>query len=162
MNEDLFRKSSLEYVNSQDKLDTYIKVTNPGAWLLISGIFLLLACAVIWSGAASLKTTVPVTGMVDRKEIHIFVSPETAKEFEEGMALEQAGQKLGKIRKIKEEPVRRETAGAGYLTEYFRDTRLEKWNVEIIVSNDSKLAQGEEVRGSVVIKESKILDLIIE
>lgn len=162
MNEDLFRKSSLEYMNSRDKLDTYIKVTNPGAWILVTGIFLLLACAVIWSKASGLKTTVPAAGVVDQKEIHLFVSPETAEEFEEGMAVEQAGQKLGEIREIAKEPVRREMAGVGYLTEYFRDTRLGKWNVEIIASNDRKLKEGEAVEGAVVTKESKILDLIIE
>lgn len=161
MNEELFRKSSVEYVTSRDKLDTYIKVTNPSAWLTVAGIFLLLVCAVIFGGAASLKTTVPVTGVVAKKQIHVFVSPEQAEEFKEGMAFERKQQKLGEILEIKEEPVRRELAGGSYLTEYYRDVRLGEWNVEIVISNDQGLMEGEEAEGSVVTKESKILELII-
>lgn len=161
MNEELFRKSSVEYVTSQEKLDTYIKVTNPGAWLTVAGIFLLLICAVIFGGAASLKTAVPVTGVVAKKQIHVFVSPEQAEELKEGMAFERKQQKLGEILEIKEEPVRRELAGGGYLTEYFRDVCLGKWNVEIVISNDQELMEGEAVEGSVVTRESKMLELII-
>lgn len=160
MNEELFRKPSVEYVTSREKLDTYIKVTNPGAWLTVAGIFLLLICAVIFGGAASLKTTVPVTGVVEKKQFHVFVSPEQAEELKEGMAFERNQQKLGEIIEIKGEPVRRELAGGSYLTEYYRDVRLGKWNVEIVISNDQGLAEGEEVDGSVVTKESKMLELI--
>lgn len=162
MNEELFRKSSIEYVNSQDKLDTYIKVTNPGAWITVTGILVLLLSAAVWSKALSLKTTVPASGIVEGEEIHIFASPEEAEEFETGMAVEQDGQKIGEVRKIIKEPVRRELAGLGYLTEYFRDTRLGEWNVEIVASNDRKLPEGEEIDGVVVTEESRILDLIIE
>ena len=162
MEEDLFRKSSLAYANEKDKLDAYIRVTNPGAWFVVTGVFLLLACAAVWTCALSLKTTVPVAGAVNRQEIHVFASAEQAEAFCEGMAVEQDGQKLGVIRKIAEEPVRQEKAGAGYLTEYFRDVRLFEWNVELVVSNDRKLAEGEEIDAFVVTKESRILDLIAE
>ncbi len=58
----------------------------------------------------------------------------------------------------------RERSGIGYLTEYYRDVRLEKWNVEVVISNDQGIAEGEEIEGSVVTKESKVLefDLIRE
>lgn len=52
MNEELFRKSSLESLNSGEKLDTYIKVTNPGAGFLVTGILIMLVCAAVWIGAS--------------------------------------------------------------------------------------------------------------
>lgn len=164
MNEELFRKSSVEYVTSQEKLDAYIKVTNPGAWLTVTGIFLLLVCAVIFGGASRLKTTIPVSGVVEKQKIHVFVSPGQAEELREGLAFEKKQERLGEILEIAEEPVRRELAGIGYLTEYYRDVRLEKWNVEVVISNDQGFAEGEEIEGSVVTKESKVLefDLIRE
>ena len=161
MNEELFRKSSVEYVTSKERLDEYIKVTNPGAWLTVTGIFLLLVCAVIFSGASNFKTAVPVSGVVEGKKIHVFVSPGQAEEMAEGMAFEKNQQKLGEILEIGEEPVRRELTGSGYLSEYYRDVKLEKWNVEVVISNDRGLAEGEEIDGSVVTKESKILELIV-
>lgn len=161
MNEELFRKSSVEHVTSREKLDIYIKVANPGAWLTVIGIFLLLICALIFGGAASLKTAVPVTGVVEADQIHVFVSPGQAEEFREGMTFERKQQKLGEILKIAEEPVSRELTGRNYLTEYYRDVKLEKWNVEVIISNDQSLAEGEEVDGSVVTKVSKVLEMIV-
>ncbi len=162
MDEELFRKSSLEHLSSREKLDTYIKVTNPGSYLTIAGIFLLLICAAVWAGAANLKTTVPVVGVVNQKQIHLFVSPKQAQELREGMKVEQDKQKIGEILKVKKEPVRRELAGIGCLTEYFRDVYLEKWNVEVVVSNDRKLPEGEEIQGVIVTKESKIFQLLTE
>lgn len=162
MNEELFRKSSVEYITSQEKLDAYIKVTNPGAWLTVTGIFLLLVCAVIFCGASSLKTTIPASGVVEKQKIHVFVSPGQAEELKEGMVFEKKEERLGEILEIAEEPVRRELAGKGYLTEYYRDVRLEKWNVEVVVSNDRRFAEGEEIEGSVVTKESKMLEMIAD
>jgi len=162
MDEELFRKSSLEYLNSKEKLDTCIKVANPGAYLTVAGIFLVLICAAVWVGAANFKTTVPAAGVVDQKQIHLFVSPEQAQELKEGMKVERDQQKIGEILEIAEEPVRRELAGAGYLTEYFRDVYLEKWNVEVVISNDRNLPEGEELQGYIVTKESKLFQWIIQ
>ena len=52
MNDELFRKSSLESLNSGEKLDTYIEVTNPGAGFLVTGILIMLVCAAVWIGAS--------------------------------------------------------------------------------------------------------------
>ena len=35
MNEEIFRKKSLDKVKSPENLDDYIRVSNPGVWLFI-------------------------------------------------------------------------------------------------------------------------------
>lgn len=161
MREEMFRKSSLEEFTSPDKLDDYIKVTSPGAWALLGGIFCLLISAGIWSGAASLKTTIPVTGIVEHGKVHVFVSPKQAEKLQEGMAVEQEGKQIGKIAWIAKEPVRKEEAGISYLTDYFRDTCLATWNVEVLIQTDSNPPEGEEVSCFIVVKETKALRLFL-
>ena len=108
----------------------------------------------------SLDAPPKITAQTRRRKIPVTVShaPGQAEELREGMAFEKKQERLGEILEIAEEPVRRELAGIGYLTEYYRDVRLEKWNVEVVISNDQGFAEGEEIEGSVVTKESKVLD----
>lgn len=159
MKEEMFRKSSLEEFVSPDKLDGYIKVTSPGAWALLGGIFFLLISAGIWCKAASLKSYVPITGIVQNGKIHAFASPKQAETLQEGMTVEQEGKEIGKIIWIAKEPVRKEEAGISYLTDYFRDTQLAVWNVEVTIQPNNKLPEGEEVSCFLVTKEIKAWQL---
>lgn len=162
MKEELFRKSSLEHLTSLEKLDKCVKVTNPGAWLIVTGMFLLLLSAGIWSGAAALKTSVPVTGVVHETMLHVFVSPEQAEELKEGMTVEEEGEIIGKIAEIIKEPVSRKEAGKAYLTAYYRDTKLKDWNVEILVEVHGKVTEGEEKSCRIITDEKTIRELILE
>lgn len=42
MNQQLFRKSSIERVSSPEQLNDYIKVTNSGVWLVLAAVIMLL------------------------------------------------------------------------------------------------------------------------
>ena len=44
----IYRKKSLERLDSPEQLNDYIRVTNPGIWLLLGGIIVLLVGACIW------------------------------------------------------------------------------------------------------------------
>ena len=48
MNNNIFRKKSIDKVSSPEKLDDYIRVTTPGVWIVLIAIVLLLIGAVIW------------------------------------------------------------------------------------------------------------------
>jgi len=51
MNErkNIFRKASLERMSSPDKLNDYIRVSNPSVWIVLCAIAVLLVAAVVWS-----------------------------------------------------------------------------------------------------------------
>ena len=49
MEEKLYRKKSLDSIQSPDNLTNYIRVSNPGVWLLLAAVIVLLAGALIWS-----------------------------------------------------------------------------------------------------------------
>lgn len=162
MKEELFRKSSLEHLTSLEKLDTCVKVTTPGAWLTVAGILLLLVSAGIWSGAANFKTSVLVTGVVHGSGLHVFVSPQQAERIREGMDVEENGEKIGEITRVIKEPVSREEAGESYLSDYYRDTKLEDWNVEVLIDIGKGASEGEEVSCRIIIDKTKIGKLMLE
>ena len=161
MKEEMFRKASLEEFVSPDKLDGYIKVTSKGAWALLGGIFFLLISAGTFLGAASLKSSIPITGIVEKGTIHAFVSPKKAEKLQQGMKAEQEGRTIGRIIWIAKEPIKKEQAGISYLTDYFRAANLSAWNVEIIIQPDNSLPENQEVTCYLVIKEIKFWQLLL-
>ena len=66
-NNSIFREKSLERVSSPEKLNDYIKVSNPSIWLVLAAIIILLIGATIYAifGTVEMKTT---DGNV--KEVH--------------------------------------------------------------------------------------------
>ncbi len=56
----LFRKKSEEYIDSPEKLDHYLHVTNPGVWALLLAVLVLFIGFVAWSVMARLETHVAV------------------------------------------------------------------------------------------------------
>ena len=61
MREKLFRQKSLDKVKSPENLDDYIQVSNPGVWLLLVSIILLLAGACVWGIFGHIDSTIPTT-----------------------------------------------------------------------------------------------------
>lgn len=58
MNEQLFRKSSIERISSPEQLNDYIRVTNPGVWLVLAAVIALLIGACVWGMFGHLDTTI--------------------------------------------------------------------------------------------------------
>ena len=44
----LYRKESLERIESPEQLNQYLRVTNPSVWVLLAAVILLLAGFLIW------------------------------------------------------------------------------------------------------------------
>ena len=61
MREEIFRKKSLDKLKSPENLDQSIKVTNPGVWLILAAVILLLIGAVIWGTFGHIDSIVPVS-----------------------------------------------------------------------------------------------------
>lgn len=52
--DNLFRKKSLDSLNSPDNLDEYLKVTNVPSWLILIICLLILVGLVVWSFSAKI------------------------------------------------------------------------------------------------------------
>ena len=48
----LYRKGSLEQIQSPEQLNDYLRVTNPSVWVLLTAVILLLAGLLVWGSFA--------------------------------------------------------------------------------------------------------------
>lgn len=88
MSEEIFRKKSLDKVKSPETLDDYIRVSNPGVWLLLVSVIVLLAGAAVWGFFGQIETTVRATVTVEDGTATGFIADE---EISAGMTVRLSG-----------------------------------------------------------------------
>ena len=74
MSEVIFRKKSLDKVKSPENLDDYIRVSNPGVWLLLFSVIVLLIGACIWGVFGHVDSTVASVVCIDEGEAVCYVT----------------------------------------------------------------------------------------
>lgn len=87
MSEEIFRKKSLEKIKSPETLDDYIHVSNPGIWLLLVSIIVLLVGACIWGVLGRIDSTVPSVVHIDSDTAVCYVAVEDISAVREGMTV---------------------------------------------------------------------------
>lgn len=88
MNEGIFRKKSLERVKSPENLDDYIQVSNPGVWLLLVSVIVLLIGACIWGALGNINSTVSTTVCIEDGKAFCYVSEGDISEIKTGLTVE--------------------------------------------------------------------------
>ena len=63
-NKNLFRRESIERMQSPEKTDEYIRVSTPRAWILVVSLLLVVAGVVVWGFTGSITKTVSVSGVM--------------------------------------------------------------------------------------------------
>ena len=56
MENSIFRKESLDRVNSPEELNSYLRTTKPPVWIALAAVCLLLVGALVWGSLAKLET----------------------------------------------------------------------------------------------------------
>ena len=64
MDNQIFRKESLDQISSPEQLNDYLRVTNPAVWLVLTAVILLLAGMLLWASVASIDSFASGTGQV--------------------------------------------------------------------------------------------------
>ena len=88
----VFRQKTLDRISSPEQLTDYLRVTNPGIWVVLVAVILLLAGIFAWSMVGTLETTAEVTVIVEDHVAQIV--PAGAETLESGMPLHIAGQEF--------------------------------------------------------------------
>ena len=60
MDNQLFRKESLDRISSPEELHDYMRVTSPRLWMILTAIVVLLAGFIVYACTAVLENTLPV------------------------------------------------------------------------------------------------------
>lgn len=120
MGNNLFRRNSLERISSPEQLNEYIRVTNPGIWLILIGFFAILIAVGIWAFTGTIPETVRLTGAAysDKQQeadmVFCYVPLSVSKKLSEGMSVqispdyaprEEYGYIFGLIQRIGDQPV---------------------------------------------------------
>ena len=114
MNEKLFRKASIDRVNSPEQLNEYIRVARPGVWLILAVVVVLLIGVIIWGVFGTVQTDVTVGLVVDENGATCYVLPEDAAEIRADMTV-TLGDITGSVRGMNATPI-----SASGLSDYLR------------------------------------------
>lgn len=63
MKENLFRRKSINKISSPEQLDDYIRVSNPGVWMLLLCVIIFLAGMCVWGIFGRLETVLRVSAI---------------------------------------------------------------------------------------------------
>lgn len=104
MSQTIFRKKSIERISSPEQLNDYIRVSNPGVWIILSAIVLLLVGVCVWGVLGHLDTKLPVAAVVEDGRVTVYVKEDEAVSVEKGMTV-YIGQEKYQIAQIPMQPV---------------------------------------------------------
>ena len=61
----IFSQQALDRINSPEQLHDYMKVTNPGIWIILAAVILLLAGMFAWASVGKLETTANAMAVIE-------------------------------------------------------------------------------------------------
>lgn len=70
---DLFRKKSLDRVNSPEQLNDYIRVASPGVWLVVLSVLSLLAGIFVWVCFGHVDATVDTVAICQGGTVQCYI-----------------------------------------------------------------------------------------
>lgn len=91
MSDQIFRKKSMDRINSPEQLTQYIKVTNPAMWMLFVAVILLLAGVCVWGVVGRIDTKLTVCAISDGEQVVCYVSEENMEQVQSGMLVDIDG-----------------------------------------------------------------------
>lgn len=97
----LFREKSLERISSPEQLQDYMRVTNPGIWMVLAAVIILLVGGIVCACMGKLETTKNVRATALNGTVTAEFPASEEEQIEAGMTIRVSGQE-GKIRYVYE------------------------------------------------------------
>lgn len=91
MKNEIFRKKSLDRVNSPEALEDYIQVTNPGVWLVMGAVIALLIGACVWGYWGRMESTVSASAIAENGIVVCAIPSEKLTSVSVGMTVHISG-----------------------------------------------------------------------
>ena len=110
----IFRKASLDRVSNPEQLNDYIRVTNPGVWMIMFAVIILLAGICVWGIFGKLDTTLSVGAVTENDQTVCYVKESDVQSLESGMQV-RIGEERYQISSISQQPVQVDNTFADYL-----------------------------------------------
>lgn len=117
MNKQIFRKQSVDRMSSPEQLNDYIKVTNPGVWMVLAAIVILLVGVCVWGVFGKLETKLSVAAVSQDGQTVLYVKEDNIASVRENMSV-YVGDDTYKVTSVSSQPV----AVTEEISEYARHT----------------------------------------
>lgn len=103
----------MDRVSSPEQLQDYVKVANPGLWMVISTIVILLAGVIVWGIVGKIDTTMSTAIITNSGTAVIYVGESNVEKIEVGMTV-RCEDKEYTITDIAKTPVRVDSSFTDY------------------------------------------------
>jgi hypothetical protein len=88
----IFRKKTMDRISSPEDLTDYLKVTNPGIWVVLAAVIVLLAGIFVWSCVGTLETQEECNVVVENHTALVVLTD--SNKLTEGMPLRVASEEV--------------------------------------------------------------------
>ena len=104
MDNGIFRKKSMDKISSPEQLNEYIHVTNPGVWIILCAIIILLAGFCVWGIFGKMDTKITVSALSKDGKVYCLVKENEINSVKTDMPVIVDGKEY-KISEISSKPV---------------------------------------------------------
>ena len=86
-NPGIFRQKSIDRITSPEQLTDYLRVTNPGIWILLAAIIILLSGLFVWSIVGNLETVSEGVAVIEDGNAQIMITDTAGGSIATGMTV---------------------------------------------------------------------------
>ncbi len=137
---ELFRKKSIERVTSPEQLNDYIRVSNPGVWMILAAVVILLAGVCVWGFFGRLDTKKQASGVCENGKLTCYIKSDDISDVKEDTLVSVAGKEYT-VKSVSSSPVRLDGEKDSYLI-YLGGFSETDW-VYVATVDSPDLADGE-------------------
>lgn len=135
MNNDLFRKESLNNISSPEQLNDYIKVSNPSIWLILISICILLISFLVWCFVGNIPTTIDANAVIINNQIICYLDSEEASKVKSGMNVSTSNGLNGVVESIDTIPLSSNEVANQIKSDYiYKYLCTSEWNIKVTIS----------------------------
>lgn len=135
MNGSIFRKKSIDRINSPESLNDYVKVTNPSVWIILIGTLILIVGALVFGANGTVDTNINVVVEVSGGNMTAYVDEAEIEKISSEMSVKINGTDYS-IGSIAERPIKSTEVDEYVL--HKGDLELSQWVYPIAIDGDLK------------------------
>ena len=140
-----FRRQAVEQMSSPDDLDKYLRVTNPGVWIVLLAVIALLAGLFAWAAYGTINTSVSTNAVRIGDKVMVFASNDVVGEISSGDDV-YIGNMPGVVEDVQEFPYSKDEVRKILGNDYLTDTLVkDNWSHEVTISLEDPYSIKEKV-----------------
>ena len=167
MQNKLFKKSSMERITSPEKLNDFIKVSNPSSWMILGAALAIVLGLLIWGIFGQLSESVTFNGHLKDGQLYCYATGGLEKQLQPGMEAtivpqgSTEGAMTGRILTVADQPLSFDEASRDITSDYMLSALgITGWNIAVTIETDAPLYDGVVYTVSVVTETYRPIQMV--